>query len=633
MKRFLLLLYGLAFLCPTSAQEDDLQQYLRKYHEARQLKNADSLAGACANLAEYYSQRDADSTLKYTIEGLKAVDRTTPSPYLELQSSMVNYYNSTGDSRKCIDESLFLIKEADRLNASPLKKGNFFSACGVAYRRANMIDSALYYYNKALEIYTEGGEECEPEIPFLLTNISILYCNTRRQAEAEDYIRRALASISDNDDLVTRLYASNTAGAVFAVGKKYAEAEKIMRSSLQIAMQQNMSRFILQCASPLLSLYAQTGNRKALDDLDKEIQPWLRKLPAKSNEVLGYYEVLADIYSRDKRYEESNALYGEIIRAGTQNMLAPLQYVYLRIARNMAAMNRAGEASQYYERTVTMMDSLHESNIERQMSDFSVRYETQQKELEIVRLNAERLAHKNRTMKWGFATGAVFLGIIMWLIYDLFRRRQQRHKAELKVARSFIDGLEKERTRLAKELHDGICNDLLGVGMMLSQTDNNKEIVGNVEEIRAEVRAISHELTPPKFQYATLDELVGNMIDELFSDEKIRVEYLSKGDEHLWKKVPERVSYEVYRIVQELSSNIILHSGATRTQILLEVTSSQIVLDISNDGKEFSEKKFSRCGIGFSTIRERLISIEGHLAVTYENGEQHFNIVVPISKN
>ena len=64
----------------------------------------------------------------------------------------------------------------------------------------------------------------------------------------------------------------------------------------------------------------------------------------------------------------------------------------------------------------------------------------------------------------------------------------------MKLAKSYIDGLERERTRLAKELHDGVCNDLLGIGMQVQcmppSAESKHELLDLLEQVRGEVRCI-----------------------------------------------------------------------------------------------------------------------------------------------
>ena len=107
---------------------------------------------------------------------------------------------------------------------------------------------------------------------------------------------------------------------------------------------------------------------------------------------------------------------------------------------------------------------------------------------------------------------AAFSAFLLLAAYYVFRRKRIRKEEELKLAQSYIDGLERERTRLAKDLHDGVCNDLLGIGMnmqYMQPTDESKrEILALLEQVRSDVRCISHELMPPKFQVTTLAETV-----------------------------------------------------------------------------------------------------------------------------
>lgn len=636
MNFLFILLCGILSVCHIQAQENELSTFLHQYNEAKKLKSPDSLAVACANLAEYYSSKNADSLLLFCHEGLKVADKNKVEPYLKLLDNLSVYYNAVGDNRKGIDLLNHAVQESERLKASPVYRGAFYSSLGVLYRRASQPDSALCNYNKALQVYEEGGEECKGEIPFLLTSIAVFYANSSRLTEAENYAGKAYREALKLDDVSTLLYASNTYGSILLLLEKYGEAEQIMEASLARSKKEGASRFVLQCASPLIALYSRTGDVKALDKLVLEMQPWLDKLPESSSEVLGYYENMAMVYANEKDYGKSNEFYFKLLKANFVNNQAPSQYIYLGIARNMAGLKNVTEAAEYYEKANAVKDSIYGLEISGQLSEFSARFDAQQKDLEIAHLNEERLKQDNRIMKWTVIVGLVFAVLILWLIYDSFRRSRQRHEAELEVARSFIDGLEKERSRLSKELHDGICNDLLGIGMMLSQADRtkseaDKEIIRCVEEVRMEVRAISHELTPPKFQYASLDEIINNMLHELFSDGHIQAKFIPQGEARLWPMIPERVSYEVYRIVQELSSNVIVHSGATELTVMLAVTPDLLTLTLCNNGREFSMESNANRGIGFSTVQERLLSVNGHLSMEYKDGIQIFRVEVPLS--
>ena len=73
------------------------------------------------------------------------------------------------------------------------------------------------------------------------------------------------------------------------------------------------------------------------------------------------------------------------------------------------------------------------------------------------------------------------------------RRRRQKKEEELKLAQRYIEGLERERRRLAKDLHDGVCNDLLGIGMQL-------QCLPPTEQGKAEVKAMLEKVRQDGFE-------------------------------------------------------------------------------------------------------------------------------------
>lgn len=84
--------------------------------------------------------------------------------------------------------------------------------------------------------------------------------------------------------------------------------------------------------------------------------------------------------------------------------------------------------------------------------------------------------------------------------------RQQRRIKQLNEAKRYIDGVETERKRLAQELHDGVCNDLLVAEMKLSVSESVDDAVQQLHHVRNDIRQISHELMPPKMQFSTIDQ-------------------------------------------------------------------------------------------------------------------------------
>jgi signal transduction histidine kinase len=196
-------------------------------------------------------------------------------------------------------------------------------------------------------------------------------------------------------------------------------------------------------------------------------------------------------------------------------------------------------------------------------------------------------------------------------------------ETEMRLIRKYIDGLENERERLSKELHDGVCNDLLALEMKLKNTSGNRQELEKhldfLNKTRENIRHVSYELMPPAFQYANIDEMLSDYISHIDKPEKINIKYSS--DENTdWSSIPDKVAYETYRIAQEALSNSIRHSSAGLIEVSLTKKDENFNIVIKDNGKGFNKNNTGR-GIGIRTMLERVKSLDGELVIdTGENG-------------
>ena len=184
-------------------------------------------------------------------------------------------------------------------------------------------------------------------------------------------------------------------------------------------------------------------------------------------------------------------------------------------------------------------------------------------------------------------------------------------ETEQRLSRKYIDGLESERERMATELHDDVCNNLLVLEMNIrSLTEGDKEMdkqVDLLEETRERLRNISHELMPPAFQYATIDEMLADYVQHLALPERTRALYRSTENVD-WNQVPREIGFEFYRIVQESVSNAVKYADASVIQVVLTLEGNQLSVFIADDGKGFEMHKKVK-GIGLRTMLQRAETI------------------------
>ena len=261
------------------------------------------------------------------------------------------------------------------------------------------------------------------------------------------------------------------------------------------------------------------------------------------------------------------------------------------------------------------------------IKELEIKYETQETRLAL----AESEASRASTLMWLFAaTGLLLLAVVIFVIYAT-RQKRRRLQREMEFAnlradigrqltRQYVEGLENERERIARELHDGVCNDLLAIRMNINSGKPIENTAALIDNCREAVRRISHELMPPEFAYATLDEVVRFYIAKQAeaNEGKIAFVYDSSAEGTPWDAVPDAVCLEVYRIIQEAVGNAVKHSGATDISVALHLTAQSLDAVISDNG---TYKSAGKKGLGLESRRRRANSINGTVTVdTNDNG-------------
>lgn len=203
--------------------------------------------------------------------------------------------------------------------------------------------------------------------------------------------------------------------------------------------------------------------------------------------------------------------------------------------------------------------------------------------------------------------------ISLFVAWHYYRRKQREATRKLMDER-YIEGQENERTRLAKELHDSVANQLLAVEMKLSTDGLTPQAMELLNESREQVRHVSHELLPPEFTHHTIDEILTQYAAQIDGVRKCTVTYTSTPDNADWSFIPKQEAMEIYRIVQEAVSNALKHSEASMVSIGLHLDEKRnLMMIVSDNGIGQDSKDETTDGIGIRTIRQRAEAIGGRI--------------------
>ena len=206
----------------------------------------------------------------------------------------------------------------------------------------------------------------------------------------------------------------------------------------------------------------------------------------------------------------------------------------------------------------------------------------------------------------------------------LEKEKELQYNAVLKAT---IEGQEKERNEIGKEMHDNVNQILVATNMHLSLVKPGDEIttLKLVKESKdlilsavKEIRDLTHAMVSSQIKDIGLLLSIEDLIERVSLLYTFRIEFKHNITDN---SVPSGITLTVFRIIQEQLNNIIKHAGAKNVFISLNNRGGNLLLQIIDDGKGADLNKKER-GIGLSNIRNRVNAYSGKTTFesSLENG-------------
>jgi PAS domain S-box-containing protein len=202
---------------------------------------------------------------------------------------------------------------------------------------------------------------------------------------------------------------------------------------------------------------------------------------------------------------------------------------------------------------------------------------------------------------------------------DAEDRVREGHREIQHLAGRLIEAQDAERTRIARDLHDDVSQQLAGVSIALSSLKHRMEASQVGEELKADLRALhqrtatlaqnvrhlSHDLHPTVLRHGGLVAALTSYCAELQRSHGPVLACNAEGD---FASLHAEVALCLYRIAQEALRNVVAHSGATRAEVRLLRSGDQAEMTIADDGHGFdvAHSLEQGRGLGLVSIRERV---------------------------
>ena len=607
-------LFSTSFGFGQTKKIDSLKAQLSKtdLHDTVRIKTYFALGGR-------FGPYSLDSLKKYT---LKAIDLSKLNDNYLLDGAyfyMGLYHSDKGE----IDKAKNYYKKAmvlvDSVNDKQ-KLSKILSNYANLLNETTELDEKIDYFTRALKLKESIGNKLE--IGHTQYNFSILYGNTGFDSLAIDYLKRALKNVEDSNQMALKGHILNSLTAFALKNERFEEAESYIEKSEKICEKTGANRL---CYNTFIKKGTYLDKLKRFTEAEVAFIQSLeyakkRKTP---DDIMLAYANLGKHYELSGNPKKAILSFKKAQENNTDKTERRIsQFAYESWSRAESKVGNYKKSNDYLKKYVKIKDSLNSEQNKKSLANAESKYQSEKKDKEIAEqklvLADKELAltqsqSKTRTMSI-LIVSLLSASILLWFLFQQRQKRIQQQlvtiqrEQEVRTLESLMEGEEKERFRIAKELHDGVNGDLSAIKFKLSsllEMNNTviKEAVTMIDNSCEQVRAISHNLVPPSLRDFNLLEAVEEYCQSMNSIHEPEVHFQHIGDVIGLDKKQEA---NLFRIVQELVTNSIKHAEASEINIQLSHLENTLQLTVEDNGKGFDSKTIKSDGIGMRNVQSRV---------------------------
>jgi len=589
-------------------------------------------------LAEQYFKQDLALSEKYGLLGLALSKKIKyHQGVLDYYTNYSNILNIKGD----FDSTLVIDMEA--LNyakhyADSAEIGRTMLNVGVAYLHLQDQENALSYIEEAKDILNRNGVyEFEAHT---LNLLQYLYHSMHQYRKGVNAGLEAVSIFEKSQDKTHLQQTYNNLGLNYIQLLKYDSAKYFLNKAGILASELNDNQVLittnLNYALIALKQYKVDSLKVYLD----KAMNLSRTYNAGEYKGLAYYGE-AYYYLFKKDYTKAKLMVDSaILLVDKYNMRDVKQKIYAVQSALYYAMRDSKMGYYYFDQYELLNDSVRNESIIKNTISIEKKYETPKKEAQI-RLQQSQLKQKS-LLNYFLIGSAIALLAILGLSFRNYRSRQKLQQArideletekQLTATEAVLKGEEQERTRLAKDLHDGLGGMLSGIkyslsnmkGNLIMTPDNAQAFERSIDMLDSsikEMRRVAHNMMPEILVRYGLDTALKDFCNEIDRSGVIRTSYQSIGMDKV--ELEQTASVTIYRIVQELVNNVIKHARAKTALVQLHYSGQEklLAVTVEDDGKGFDAVMLERSdGIGWSNIRNRVEFLKGKIDIKSAPGK------------
>lgn len=519
-------------------------------------------------------------------------------------------------------------KALSRFKDNPVLFASFQNVEGSLHALRRQFNEAITSFQKALKTYDSLG--MNKRSAYLKNNIANIFFNLNDFETAYPYALEAFEEVYHlNDTIHFPQFA-----AVLAISEAKTNKREDAKAHAQLAITSG-EKFNNPLAI-IIGKYA-LGDYYALGLEWEEAQDYYESVVSTSKTYgLLQYEMYGRIglittYIALKNYNEAIHQGERVIEINDKLSLHFSDYtIYQQLSEAYNAIGNHEKAYIYLDKANTLYREYSSIETKKNIQELLIKYEAKEKENELA-LKQLKLA---RSSNW-----ILILGLMLFLLIGFalwWRKRNYNKLLKLRVEltqkqqEAYVEGEQRERERIASDIHDGIASTLTGLALKIQQVKDLDEIpmfYEHINSVRNEVRMVSKNIQPFNIKTEGWTKSFQHFLDIIKSD-KLMVFLITEFDEEHFNN---QRGIVVYRIIQELIQNTIKHAEASECEIIITEGRKNILIQYSDNGKGVNKEKLEK-GNGWQSILKRIDAIRGKIKLP-ENPLTGLKIDIQVPKS
>jgi len=492
---------------------------------------------------------------------------------------------------------------------------------GLNYENKGWWETALENYLKSLAIAEKNNYQ--DMLGLTYNNLQLLCYHMGNYEEGIRYGEMALELLSKHQFYVSVLI--NTASNHISRGN-YAEAEFYLQKVDSVLQESPSLYYQAEMELRYVFLYTAVNEWEKAVKYAKDALPryYTMGFPDRINNV---QLTLAedDIYNR--RIESAKSTLDSALIIATEYQFLTNIVGCMELLANIAIIEGDFATFRQWKSKSDSVQNVITGETQMRISEeLKTKYETEKKDFQIAALSKER-----RLFFVLMIAGGVLVVLILAVL--LYRNRLQRKQKQLFAAQVALESETAERSRLAKDLHDGLggmlslvklnLNDMKGLKVMEhSDAEHFSKAIDMLDNSITELRRVAHHIMPESLVRSGLKTSL-----EDFAAAVPNAEFHFFGQE---SRLETNLEITLYRSAHELVNNVLKHASATHIDIQLVQEPDRISLTVSDNGNGFDTTQTAG-GIGLQNIRNRIAVYNGEMHI-YSNQKSgtEINIEIPL---